>query len=148
MARTPGLPKSFDWFIDGPQPMKWRDVATMVLAVVVPPAVAVWFFGVAGMGAFAASMPAHRGAKPRRATPASRRGSQLLDVVTIPNVSPKRWAPSTAPSSRPTTGAPSETSRSAAVTGWSLKHATTTPSTSPRRSRKHSSVPGALRSSS
>ena len=72
MARDPGLSKSLDWFIDGPQPMKWRDVATMVLAVVVPPAVAVWFFGVAGMAAFAASMPAHL---------ASREGGGLVALL-------------------------------------------------------------------
>lgn len=48
-----------DWFFDGPRLMRWKDLGVMVLAVVVPPAVAVSVFGLVGMGAFAAAMPAH-----------------------------------------------------------------------------------------
>lgn len=48
-----------DWFLDGPQVMRWRDIGVLILAVVVPPAVAVSIFGLVGMGAFVAAMPAH-----------------------------------------------------------------------------------------
>ena len=47
------------WFIDGPRLMPWADVGIMLLAVLVPPLVAVPAFGLAGMAAFAAAMPAH-----------------------------------------------------------------------------------------
>lgn len=47
------------WFLDGPAPMRWTDIGVMLVAVVLPVVVAVLLFGPIGMGAFAASMPAH-----------------------------------------------------------------------------------------
>ncbi|MCA0964421.1 FUSC family protein [Salipiger bermudensis] len=51
------------WLIDGPRKMGWPDVGIMMLAVGVPPLVAVLVFGPVGMAAFAAAMPAHLAAR-------------------------------------------------------------------------------------